>query len=408
MLSFNSYGGSFIDFSLSDFCYQQPDVQDRGGVYYFPNESVGITASSLCVYKDLYGQYMSKVELLNGQFDGKFIRWWENGGKHQEKNYKDGKLDGKWTETWSGGRVMFERNYTDGNLDTETTFSYYDNGQIETKYNYKDTHLDGEQTVWYKNGQIKLQYNASGLGKATGWYENGQIKSDGIFNDGKLDGKETSWYENGQMRGESNYKDGKKDGKWTWWLSDGLKWKEAIFINDEIVGDCEYFNVAGPWDEYTKEGFLIPDLCPNQSNQDLLEAEILALELAEEKAKANEYLKLLEEELKAEHELAMKLIEQDKLNVLKSAYVNNIAARIKTNWRYQAAEDDWSCEVYVIQDRQGQVKAVDVRNCNVGDSSLAKSFRDSIERAVYKASPLPAAPDESVFDSEMYMLFSVN
>jgi hypothetical protein len=93
---------------------------------------------------------------------------------------------------------------------------------------------------------------------------------------------------------------------------------------------------------------------------------------------------------------------------LKSAYVNNIAARVKTFWRYQAAEDDWSCEVYVIQDRQGQVKAVDVRNCNVGDSSLAKSFRDSIERAVYKASPLPAAPDDAVFDREIYMLFSVN
>jgi len=376
MLSFNSYGGSFIDFSLSDFCYQQPDVQDRGGVYYFPNESVGITASSLCVYKDLYGQYMSKVELLNGQFDGQFIRWWENGGKHQEKNYKDGKLDGKWTETWSGGRVIFERNYTDGNIDTETTFSYYDNGQIKTKYNYKDTHVDGEQTVWYENGQIKLQYNATGLGKATGWYENGQIKSDGIFNDGKLDGKETSWYENGQMRGESNYKDGKKDGKWTWWLSDGLKWKEAIFINDEIVGDCEYFNVAGPWDEYTKEGFLIPDLCPEPKSLPK------GITLGDE-------------------------IVSDQLDFLRSAYVNNIAARIKTFWRYQSAQDDWTCEVYVIQGRQGQVKAVDVRNCNVGNSSLAKSFRDSISRAVNKASPLPGAPDDAVFSKELYFVFTV-
>ena len=70
--------GSQLDFTLSDFCYQQPNVQDRGGVYYFPNENEGITASSLCVYKDLYGQYMSKVELVNGKFDGKFIRWLRN------------------------------------------------------------------------------------------------------------------------------------------------------------------------------------------------------------------------------------------------------------------------------------------------------------------------------------------
>ena len=56
--SFSTFAGSQLDFTLSDFCYQQPNVQDRGGVYYFPNEEVGITDSSLCVYKDLYGQYV--------------------------------------------------------------------------------------------------------------------------------------------------------------------------------------------------------------------------------------------------------------------------------------------------------------------------------------------------------------
>ena len=65
-------------------------------------------------------------------------------------------------------------------------------------------------------------------------------------------------------------------------------------------------------------------------------------------------------------------------------------------------------EVYVVQDKEGNVKAVDVRNVNVGDSSLGKSFMDSIERAVYKSSPLPAAPDEAVFDKELYFIFSVN
>ena len=124
--------------------------------------------------------------------------------------------------------------------------------------------------------------------------------------------------------------------------------------------------------------------------------------------KAKIIKQLLAKEVQDEQDTARSLISEDQLNTLKSAYKNNIIARIKTSWRYQSAEDGWSCGVYVIQDRQGQVKAVDVRNCNVGNSSLAKSFRDSIERAVYKASPLPAAPDEAVFDSEIYMLFSVN
>ena len=53
--------------------------------------------------------------------------------------------------------------------------------------------------------------------------------------------------------------------------------------------------------------------------------------------------------------------------------------------------------------KNGNVKAVDVRNVNVGDSSLGKSFMDSIERAVYKSSPLPAAPDEAVFEEELLL-----
>ena len=94
--------------------------------------------------------------------------------------------------------------------------------------------------------------------------------------------------------------------------------------------------------------------------------------------------------------------------VLKSAYLSNISARVRSFWRYQGAEDDWECEVYVVQDRDGTVVAVDVRNCNVDDSGRAKAFKDSVRRAVYKSSPLPSAPDESVFDKELMITFSVN
>ena len=75
---------------------------------------------------------------------------------------------------------------------------------------------------------------------------------------------------------------------------------------------------------------------------------------------------------------------------------------------HSSAGDDWTAEVYVVQDKDGNVKAVDVKNANVGNSSLGKSFMDSIERAVYQASPFPAAPDDAVFDSEIYLFFSVN
>ena len=143
----------------------------------------------------------------------------------------------------------------------------------------------------------------------------------------------------------------------------------------------------------------------DQQNKNLLELEIAALKEAEAEI---QYRQLLAKEVQDEQDTARNIIIADQLTTLKNAYVNNIAARVKSLWRYQAAEDDWTAEVYVVQDRDGTVVAVDVRNANVGNSSLGKSFKDSIERAVNKASPLPGAPDEAVFDKELYFIFSVN
>ncbi|MGE4594299.1 MAG: hypothetical protein AAEF23_02135 [Gammaproteobacteria bacterium] len=51
---------------------------------------------------------------------------------------------------------------------------------------------------------------------------------------------------------------------------------------------------------------------------------------------------------------------------------------------------------------------MNVQDCTINDSSKARSFQNSIERAVYKASPLPMTPDQSVFDTEIMFFFKVN
>ena len=109
-----------------------------------------------------------------------------------------------------------------------------------------------------------------------------------------------------------------------------------------------------------------------------------------------------------EENLARQLVIEDLQNELKNAYINNINARVYSLWNYRGAKDDWGCDVYVLQDVDGKVQAVDVQKCNLDDSSQADAFRNSIERAVYKASPLPAAPDDAVFDREILLKFRVN
>ena len=100
--------------------------------------------------------------------------------------------------------------------------------------------------------------------------------------------------------------------------------------------------------------------------------------------------------------------DSDNINGKQAEWVRSIAEKVKSNWRYQGANDDWTAEVYIVQDRNGNVMAVDVRNTNVGDSSRAKTFTDSIERAVRKSTPLPYTSNDDVFNKELIFIFSVN
>jgi len=85
-------GHHLMDFTLSDFCYTQPNVQYRDGAYYFPNQSVGITDTSICVYKDEYGQYSSKGNIVRGFFDGLWTGWTRNGEIWLESYYINRKV----------------------------------------------------------------------------------------------------------------------------------------------------------------------------------------------------------------------------------------------------------------------------------------------------------------------------
>ena len=136
----------------------------------------------------------------------------------------------------------------------------------------------------------------------------------------------------------------------------------------------------------------------------------LEVERAEEKeAFAKEqYTRKLAEESWEEDDQVRKLNIKNLQNQLKGAYINNINARVYSLWNYRGAQDDWGCDVYVLQDVDGNVQAVDVQKCNLDDSAQADAFRNSIERAVYKASPLPSAPDDAVFDREILFYFRVN
>jgi colicin import membrane protein len=122
--------------------------------------------------------------------------------------------------------------------------------------------------------------------------------------------------------------------------------------------------------------------------------------LAREKAQADQQRTKAEAELNAqiaaeEHAAAVRASGQ------MNQYVAQIAAKIEQNWTPPAsAQPGLNCEVQVTQVPGGAVTGVRVGRCN-GDEAV----RLSIERAAYKASPLPMPSDPALFDRNLVVTF---
>lgn len=87
---------------------------------------------------------------------------------------------------------------------------------------------------------------------------------------------------------------------------------------------------------------------------------------------------------------------------LQEKYRQAIKRKIKRNWvKPPGASGEIGCDVVITQLPSGDVVEVDVRRCTGGGDLL----RRSVEAAVLKSSPLPAAPDPAVFDRTVNLFF---
>lgn len=78
----------------------------------------------------------------DGQQDGLWVRFHENGQLADIANYKDGELDGLQETYYINGQLNLRANYKDGNLDG-LRVTYYGDGKLQERTNYKDGELLG-------------------------------------------------------------------------------------------------------------------------------------------------------------------------------------------------------------------------------------------------------------------------
>ena len=86
--------------------------------------------------------------------DGLQTRWYDNGQKWLEENYKDGKEDGLTTEWYENGKKRSEVNYKDGKKDGLQT-NWYENGQKSREVKFKDDNLVLIIGRWNEAGSVR-------------------------------------------------------------------------------------------------------------------------------------------------------------------------------------------------------------------------------------------------------------
>ncbi len=124
---------------------------------------------------------------------------------------------------------------------------------------------------------------------------------------------------------------------------------------------------------------------------------------AEEKRRQDEENRLREQR---ESELRRQLEAEERVMAARSSgamssWIGQIQARVQRAWlRPPTARAGIECIVYVTQVPGGEVTNVRVGTCN-GDQAV----RDSIEAAVYRASPLPPPPDPALFERNLELTF---
>jgi colicin import membrane protein len=127
---------------------------------------------------------------------------------------------------------------------------------------------------------------------------------------------------------------------------------------------------------------------------------------AKEKAAQEQAQRDARERAKRESELRAQLAAEERVNAARSsteevAWLALIRDRVTRAWiRPPSARAGVNCEVHVTQVPGGVVTGVQIGSCN-GDAAV----RESIEAAVYRASPLPTPTNPDLFDRNLKFSF---
>ena len=203
------------NFSANALSGEYKRYREDGTVAENGNYTAGKKSGSWKIFAKDGKQAVSEINYnADGEYDGAWRTWSEQGQMLSETNYAAGKKHGV-AKTWSEeGKQMSECSYADGSLDGAYK-TWFEDGTLRVEATFKAGKRTGTYKTWNKSGQLVEERNYDDQGRPHGthktWFDNGQQKSQAEYKEGKPTGTSTVWNDDGTIKSETNHDGQPKD-----------------------------------------------------------------------------------------------------------------------------------------------------------------------------------------------------
>lgn len=200
------------------------------------------------IWREYYenGNIKKEEEYKDGELNGRFWEYDENGNAILRMRYESGKIVSE--DDIDTGRIKIrEENYLDGSIRYQGSFIEKDSVGIHRWFdslgNVKTAKIFNETGILYAEGIIEKDGEMKGEWKY--FDSKGNVISKGGYVDNKKYGEWNFFYPSGNLQQAGSYNGGKKTGKWIWYYENGKTWREEQYILDLPEGRFVEYDIEG-------------------------------------------------------------------------------------------------------------------------------------------------------------------
>jgi antitoxin component YwqK of YwqJK toxin-antitoxin module len=190
----------------------------------------------------------------NGEREGRWQWFYDNGLLREEQTYVNGKAQGKGSFYDNTGKLAVTQEWKDGKREGKRN-AYHANGQLMLTSVYVNDELTGPYKTFYPQGQIEFEVELKAgkqVGTGIGYYPDGKKQSQNDYSDGLRNGTYLGYYPNGQISEKTTYINDLAEGPHQLFYANGTVKAEGQFVKDMRSGSWKRFYPDGALD-YTEE-----------------------------------------------------------------------------------------------------------------------------------------------------------